>query len=383
MGRRRAASPRRHRRSGAGSAAHRRGDGRYPDRQLPSGGRTTALPGKPRKRGSQFLLSCGSGSFRRRNFRSAICSRALAATGNERSDGASFGAHRRELEQVHARQLPGRGETDFAKRREPGSRGHFSQRPSQQSHVAGGSRSQIPRLRAREIAVGAPGESHRQSARAGKNRVHTRADERFGGKGNPREPALNVPRTTKRAPTMMGGVILSAALRNNCSRFAKAWRYDNQIGDIFMKRYVPLTLFFLTTLLTTAGFCQKLRPVTLGLTGKSLTTLIFEMSIRRGHFKQQGLDVKLITIRQSDVIIKATMAGELNLMSVIPTAILASVRGLPIRTIAVNVDNAPYVLVGRPQIKSMNDLKGKKIAVSSLGGMSTLVVREIVARSGL
>ncbi len=150
-----------------------------------------------------------------------------------------------------------------------------------------------------------------------------------------------------------------------------------------MKRYVPLILFFLITWLTTPGFCQKLRPVTLGLTGKSLTTLIFEMSIRRGHFKQQGLDVKLITIRQSDVIIKATMAGELNLMSVIPTAILASVRGLPIRTIAVNVDNAPYVLVGRPQIKSMSDLKGKKIAVSSLGGMSTLVVREIVARSGL
>src|SRR5882724_8943695 len=110
-----------------------------------------------------------------------------------------------------------------------------------------------------------------------------------------------VPRTTRRVPTMMGGVILSASLRNNCSRFAKARCYDNQLGDIFMKRCVPLTLFFLTTLLATAGFCQKLRPVTLGLTGKSLTTLIFEMSIRRGHFKQQGLDVKLITIRQSDV----------------------------------------------------------------------------------
>ena len=150
-----------------------------------------------------------------------------------------------------------------------------------------------------------------------------------------------------------------------------------------MKRCVPLTLFFLTTLLATPGFCQQLRPVTLGLTGKSLSTLVFEMSIRKGHFKQQGLDVKLITIRQSDVIIKAIMAGELNFMSIIPTAILASVRGLPIRTIAVNLDNAPYVLVGRPQIKSMNDLKGKKIAVSSLGGMSTLVVREIVARSGL
>lgn len=151
-----------------------------------------------------------------------------------------------------------------------------------------------------------------------------------------------------------------------------------------MKRYgLTILISLIGVFLATQGFCQKLRPVTLGLTGRTLTTLVFEMSISKGHFKQQGLDVKLITIRQSDVIVKAIMAGELNFMSVIPTAILASVRGLPIRTIAVNLDNASYVLVGRPQIKSMNDLKGKKIGVSSLGGMSTLVVREIVARSGL
>jgi len=151
-----------------------------------------------------------------------------------------------------------------------------------------------------------------------------------------------------------------------------------------MKRYGLMVLFSTATFfLATSGFCQKLRPVTLGLTGKSVATVAFEMSVRRGHFKQEGLDVKFITIRQSDVIIKAIMAGELNFMSIIPTAILASVRGLPIRTLAVNLDNAPYVLVGRPQIKSMSDLKGKKIAVSSLGGMSTLVVREIVARNGL
>ena len=77
--------------------------------------------------------------------------------------------------------------------------------------------------------------------------------------------------------------------------------------------------------LATSAFCQKLRPVTIGLTGKSLATAAFEMSIRKGHFKQEGLDVKFITIRQSDVIIKAIMAGELNFMSIIPTAILASV----------------------------------------------------------
>jgi NitT/TauT family transport system substrate-binding protein len=119
------------------------------------------------------------------------------------------------------------------------------------------------------------------------------------------------------------------------------------------------------------------------MTGKTIATVPFEVAIARGYFKQQGLDVKLITINQSDVIVKAIMSDELNFMSIIPTAILAAVRGIPVQTIAVNVESAPYVLVGRPEVKSMSDMKGKKIAVSSLGGMSTILVRQIVALNGL
>ena len=75
-----------------------------------------------------------------------------------------------------------------------------------------------------------------------------------------------------------------------------------------MKRFALMILCLTATLfLATSAFCQRLRPVTIGLTGKSLATAAFEMSLRNGHFKKQGLDVKFITIRQSDVIIKAIM----------------------------------------------------------------------------
>lgn len=131
------------------------------------------------------------------------------------------------------------------------------------------------------------------------------------------------------------------------------------------------------------AFPQQFKPVTVGNTGKTLSMVPFEMGIKKGYFKQDGLDVKLITIRQSDVIIKATLAQELSFTTIIPTAILASVRGLPIRTVGINFDQAPYALNGRPQIKSMSGLRGAKIAISSLGSMSTYVIREIVSRSRL
>jgi NitT/TauT family transport system substrate-binding protein len=128
---------------------------------------------------------------------------------------------------------------------------------------------------------------------------------------------------------------------------------------------------------------QPLKTVTMARTTGSIGMVPLEIGVSRGAFKRQGLEVQLITIRQSDVIIAATMAGELNFMDIIPTAILASVRGLPIRTLAVVLKSAPYVLVSQPNLRAPAELKGKKIGVSSVGSMSAYLVREIVARSGL
>jgi NitT/TauT family transport system substrate-binding protein len=131
------------------------------------------------------------------------------------------------------------------------------------------------------------------------------------------------------------------------------------------------------------AYTQPLKTVTMARTTGSIGMVPLELAVNQGYFKRQGLDVKLITIRQSDVIIAATMIGELNFMDIIPTAVLASVRGLPIKTVAVALKSAPYLLIGQPSLRAPSELKGKKIGVSSVGSMSAYLVREIVARNGL
>src|SRR4030095_8526703 len=64
-----------------------------------------------------------------------------------------------------------------------------------------------------------------------------------------------VPRTPRRAPTMMGGV-LSASLRNSCSRFAKARRYDNQMG-YFHETLCPFNFILSDHLVNYCGFLPK------------------------------------------------------------------------------------------------------------------------------
>ena len=152
-----------------------------------------------------------------------------------------------------------------------------------------------------------------------------------------------------------------------------------------MKKHKIFALSALTIMIlfSQPGFAQPLKTVTMARTTGSIGMVPLEFAVNRGYFKKQGLDVQLITVRQSDVIIAATVSGELNFMDIIPTAILASVRGLPIRTIAVVLKRAPYVLIGQPNVRSPEELKGKRIGVSSVGGMSAYLVREILARNGL
>src|ERR1700746_483725 len=136
-----------------------------------------------------------------------------------------------------------------------------------------------------------------------------------------------------------------------------------------MNAHKTLELMALAAMIVFSPLCfaQPLRTVTMARTTGSIGMVPLEFSVNRGYFKRQGLDVQLITVRQSDVIIAATVGGELNFMDIIPTAILASVRGLPIKTIGVVLKRAPYVLIGQPNLRSPEDLKGKRIGVSSLG----------------
>src|ERR1043166_7907655 len=150
-----------------------------------------------------------------------------------------------------------------------------------------------------------------------------------------------------------------------------------------LHRYLLPLIVAALCLHPTSGFAQQLRRVTMVRTTGSIGMVPLEFAVSRGYFKRQGLDVQLITVRQSDVIIAATVSGELNFMDIIPTAILASVRGLPIRTVGVVLSTAPYVLVANSSLRSAADLKGKKIGVSSVGGMSAYLVREILMRNGL
>ena len=65
---------------------------------------------------------------------------------------------------------------------------------------------------------------------------------------------------------------------------------------------------------------------------------------------------------------QALIGGSVDYVSAAGSIIAAAVRGAPVRLVLIVNSKPQFDLVGRPEIKSVQQLKGKVIGISSRGG---------------
>ena len=147
---------------------------------------------------------------------------------------------------------------------------------------------------------------------------------------------------------------------------------------------IQVATIFLFLVVSSPGLqAQSLQKIRIGSTTPSITTLPSELAVKKGFFKEEGLDPEMITIRSADIIIKALLTGSIEYGTSLPSLVAAGVRGLPIKVIGVMVKKTTYVLVSHSSIRSVQELKGKVIGISSFGGASDYAVRVALRGGGL
>jgi NitT/TauT family transport system substrate-binding protein len=102
----------------------------------------------------------------------------------------------------------------------------------------------------------------------------------------------------------------------------------------------------------------------------------------RGFFAKNGIEVQTIFIPGSPTLVASLNTGDLQFGYTGGTATLgAAAGGLDIKILAAFSNHIQTDLVVRPEIKTPNDLKGKRIGVTSIGGtgwMSAMLALEDV-----
>jgi NitT/TauT family transport system substrate-binding protein len=144
-------------------------------------------------------------------------------------------------------------------------------------------------------------------------------------------------------------------------------------------------LWLLAVVLATGAVvsnAHSIDRVRIGVSNYNLSNLTVGVAQTRDFFKQEGIDVEIIRMNPN-VATMALVSGDVGYTTLIGSVIGANLKGAKLKMIACSQDRTPLALVGKPEFKSVKDLKGRTIGVGSYGSTPDIVARMIVKHFGL
>ena len=106
------------------------------------------------------------------------------------------------------------------------------------------------------------------------------------------------------------------------------------------------------------------------------------VALKRGFFKEEGIDAELIRMN-ANVSITALVNGDIDYTLIFGSVVRATVRGFPLRVVAGFLDSSTHTLIARPEFKSVKDLKGRTLGVSSFGATADVAARMMIRHFGV
>jgi ABC-type nitrate/sulfonate/bicarbonate transport system substrate-binding protein len=125
---------------------------------------------------------------------------------------------------------------------------------------------------------------------------------------------------------------------------------------------------------------EKVRFSVAAITGSYMDEFV---AIEKGYHRDEGLAVEMIRAG-GGIATQALIAGDLHFSTSAGSALSAMLRGAEIKVVYTNIDRPGYQLwSGHPEIKSLKELIGKKVGVTSRGDTQELSVRLLLRKHGI
>jgi NitT/TauT family transport system substrate-binding protein len=141
--------------------------------------------------------------------------------------------------------------------------------------------------------------------------------------------------------------------------------------------FVGLILLAIVTAGSDAAAQQLVR---VGYSGTGVAKNLHKIIERAGLWKKRGLEIRLIYFTSGATMAQAMIGGDLDIAdSDVPAMLNAISSGvLDGKLISVYVNRFPFAFVVRNEIKSPEDLKGKRLAISRFGSSSEVTTRMLL-----
>ena len=129
------------------------------------------------------------------------------------------------------------------------------------------------------------------------------------------------------------------------------------------------------------------RQVLLAFCGQLLCVIPYEVTRARGHFKDEGLDVRLVYTRGGNVAMQALVGGSVDYAGTsFDVALQAYARGAKIARFASTGRLPLFALASAPktakEIRSFKDLENRTVGISALGNAEHILLLFLMKRAG-
>jgi len=154
--------------------------------------------------------------------------------------------------------------------------------------------------------------------------------------------------------------------------------------SIMRKPFLKLAISLcVTAFLATNGASQERRSkLRISNAGFTITALPLLAAKEWGIFTANNLEMEVI-LMQSALVPAALTQGDIDYQAGVgPASVNATMAGFQTRAIWFSSDRISYWLMARPQFKTLESLKGKKISITGLGGTVHVAFSMAAEKSG-
>jgi NitT/TauT family transport system substrate-binding protein len=141
-------------------------------------------------------------------------------------------------------------------------------------------------------------------------------------------------------------------------------------------------MMVILSLFVSAGSAPAAEKVRLSISALDVSFLTAGIAQKRGFFRDEGLDVEVIRMN-ANVSVTALSRGDIDYSMVFASIIRGAMRGLPMKVVASFMDSSTHMLIARPEYKSLKDLKGKTLGVSTFGATADVTARMMFKQAGI
>jgi NitT/TauT family transport system substrate-binding protein len=129
---------------------------------------------------------------------------------------------------------------------------------------------------------------------------------------------------------------------------------------------------------------KPLKQIYVGVSSVSMGNIIIYVTKEAKLFEKYGLYADPVAMRGSGESSKAMIGGSIQVAPIAtPTVINAGLSGSDLVILAHTLPGVVHAMIVKPEIKRVEDLKGKKVGVTTFGSLTDFLVRHILRKKGL